>query len=99
MGAEGAARVTRQRGGRPRASACGGIPWCEQSKLRTQTAHLCAFAHIRSGTSLVVQWLRLRAPSAGGLGSIPRQGTRFRMVQLKTPCAAPETQHIQINKC
>ena len=28
------------------------------------------------GTSLVVQWLRLRAPNAGGLGSIPGQGSR-----------------------
>ena len=32
-------------------------------------------------TSLVVQWLRLRASTAGGLGSIPGQGT-------KTPHAA-----------
>ena len=38
-------------------------------------------------TSLVVQWLRLRAPSAGGLGSIPAQGTRFHMLQLRS-CAA-----------
>ena len=28
------------------------------------------------GTSLVAQWLRLRAPNAGGPGSIPGQGTR-----------------------
>ena len=26
--------------------------------------------------SLVVQWLRLGSPNAGGLGSIPGQGTR-----------------------
>ncbi|TEA33565.1 hypothetical protein DBR06_SOUSAS3910125, partial [Sousa chinensis] len=26
--------------------------------------------------SLVVQWLRFRAPNAGGPGSIPGQGTR-----------------------
>ena len=31
------------------------------------------------GTSLVVQWLRLCALNAGGLGSIPGQGTRSRM--------------------
>ena len=31
---------------------------------------------IRSGTSLMVQWLRLCAPNAGGLGLIPGQGTR-----------------------
>ncbi|TEA16682.1 hypothetical protein DBR06_SOUSAS20610074, partial [Sousa chinensis] len=29
--------------------------------------------------SLVVQWVRLRAPNAGGLGLIPGQGTRSRM--------------------
>ena len=31
----------------------------------------------RTGTSLVVQWLRLCAPNAGGMGSIPGQGTRI----------------------
>ncbi|TEA33386.1 hypothetical protein DBR06_SOUSAS8010267, partial [Sousa chinensis] len=29
--------------------------------------------------SLVVQWVRLRAPSAGVLGSIPGRGTRSHM--------------------
>ncbi|TEA24199.1 hypothetical protein DBR06_SOUSAS17310001, partial [Sousa chinensis] len=46
--------------------------------------------------SLVVQWLRLHTPNAGGPGSIPGQGTRShmpqrqqrsRMVQLKIPRA------------
>ena len=37
------------------------------------------------GTSLVVQPLRLRAPTAGSQGSIPGQGTRSRMPQLKIP--------------
>ena len=31
------------------------------------------------GTSLVAQWLRLRTLNAGGLGSIPGQGTRSHM--------------------
>ena len=31
------------------------------------------------GTSLVVQWVRLCVPNAGGPGSIPGQGTRSRM--------------------
>ena len=35
------------------------------------------------GPSLVVQWLRLLAPSAGCSGSIPGQGTRFHMPQLR----------------
>ena len=29
------------------------------------------------GTSLVVQWLRVQAPNAGGIGLIPCQGTRI----------------------
>ena len=37
-----------------------------------------------TGTSLVVQWLRLCAPNAGGVGLIPGLGTRFHMPQLKT---------------
>ena len=47
------------------------------------------------GTSLVVQWLELCAPSAGGLGLILNQGTgshtsqlRVWMTQLKDPRAA-----------
>ena len=31
------------------------------------------------GTSLVVQWLRLRTLNSGSLGSIPGQGTRSYM--------------------
>ena len=42
-----------------------------------------------AGTSLVVQWLRLRTPNSGGPGSIPGQGTRSCMPQL-SPHAAIE---------
>ena len=35
------------------------------------------------GNSLVVQWLRLCTPDSGGLGSIPGQGTRSHMPQLR----------------
>ena len=35
------------------------------------------------GNSLVVQWLRLCTPDTGGLGSIPGQGTRSHMPQLR----------------
>ena len=42
----------------------------------------------KKGTSLVVQWLRLHAPTAGGPGSIPDQGTRSRTPQLKIPHTA-----------
>ncbi|TEA35790.1 hypothetical protein DBR06_SOUSAS1110153, partial [Sousa chinensis] len=37
-----------------------------------------------TGASLVVQWLRLHAPNAGGPGSIPGQGTRSCMPQLRS---------------
>ena len=41
----------------------------------------------KSGTSLVVQWLRLYAPNAGGMGLIPGQRTRADILQLR-PSAA-----------
>ena len=66
----------------------------------------CEIKSPRGGTSLVVQWLRFRAPNAGALGSIPGQGTttRSHMLQLrvgmpkqKIPHAASKTQLSQIN--
>ena len=39
------------------------------------------------GTSLVVQWLRLCTPNAGGLGLIHGQGTRFHIPQLRLEAA------------
>ena len=55
---------------------------------------------LRKGTSLMAQWLKLHAPSGGGPGLIPGQGTKSHMQQqrskilhtsIKTPCS-------QINK-
>ena len=67
------------------------------------TAGLLNYKQKHGRTSLVVQWLRLHAPNAGGSGSIPSQGTRshvlqqsVHMLQLKIPHA--ETQNSQINK-
>ena len=46
------------------------------------------------GTSLVVQGLRLHAPNVGGPDSIPGQGNRSHMPQLKKiPHAATKIQH------
>ena len=43
------------------------------------------------GTSLVVQWVRLHAPNAGGPGLIPGQGTRSHMhAATKSSHAATE---------
>ena len=39
------------------------------------------------GTSLVVQWLRLCTPNAGGLGSIPGQRTKIPHAATKTWCS------------
>ena len=47
---------------------------------------------ITEETSLVVQWLRLCAPNAGGPGSIPGQGTRSHMH------AASKSSHATTNK-
>ena len=57
------------------------------------------------GTSLVVPWLRFHAPNAEGPGSIPGQGTRSHMPQirvfllyLKIPNVATKTQYSQNKK-
>ena len=39
------------------------------------------------GTSLVAQWLRLCAPKVGAPGSIPGQGTRSHMLQVRSGAA------------
>ena len=55
--------------------------------------------NMSTGTSLVVQWLKLYAASAGGLGSIPGQETISRMpTKDPTRCAVAKTWHSQINK-
>ena len=55
--------------------------------------HLFFYAFIQQifGTSLVVEWLRLHAPSARGLGLIPDQETRSCLPQLKIPHTATKT--------
>ena len=50
------------------------------------------------GTSLVIQWLKLHAPKAGGLGSIPGQETRSHMPQLRPSTAKSINQLKYINK-
>ena len=47
------------------------------------------FKNTTSGTTLVVQWVRLHAPNAGDLGLIPGRGTRSHMhAASKSPHAA-----------
>ena len=50
------------------------------------------------GTILVVQWLRFCTPSAGDPGSIPNQGIRSHMLQLKILHATRKTGSSQINR-
>ena len=50
------------------------------------------------GTSVVVQWLRVWAPNAGGPGSILGQGTRSHMPQLNVPSASAKTWYSQMNR-
>ena len=50
---------------------------------------------IEEGTSLVVQWLRLCSPKAGGLGSVPGWGTRFHLPQLRVCLKQLKTPHTE----
>ena len=57
-------------------------------------------SRITTGTSLVVQWLRLHAPNAGGLDSIPGQGTRSHMhAATKSLHAATKSSHAAMKPC
>ena len=58
---------------------------------------MCGRTEADVRTSLV-QWLRLRTPNAGGPGSVPGQGTRSHMPQLKISCATTKTWCILIKK-
>ena len=49
----------------------GGLPWLPKTQSHGQLPK-----RVEAGTSLVVQWVRLHAPSAGGPGLIPGRGTR-----------------------
>ena len=54
--------------------------------LGEQQTSTCSFLSRYSvtETSLGVQWLRVHTPNTGGLGSIPGQGTRYHMLQLRS---------------
>ena len=60
---------------------------CLDQSLISHCQYLFLCLSIPIGTSLVIQWLRLCAPNGRGLGSIPGQGTRSHMLQLR-PSAA-----------
>ena len=51
------------------------------------------------GTSLVVQCLRLHAPNARGPGSIPGEGTRSHMLQLRPSTAENKQANKKTKQC
>ena len=61
------------------------------TKVKSQNPYCIPLVRSKSRDFLVVQWLRLHAPSAGGLGSIHGRGTRSHMPQLRvqTPKLRP----------
>ena len=61
------------------------IPHCILQSLEQGPGAKQRFGLGWGGASLVIQWLRLPAPNAGDPGSIPCQGTRSHMLQLKNP--------------
>ena len=65
---------------------------------RLATSALEANIDEKVGTSLVVQWLRLHAPNAGGPGSIPGQAARSFMLQLKIMHATAKTEDLTCRK-
>ena len=48
---------------------------------------------------VVVQWLRLCAPNAGGLGSIPGQGNRSCMLQVRPAAVKLKKKKKEIRWC
>ena len=92
-GGETAGFWFRQQGGPRETKRVGaGSTFCSHHHPPPHTeSHLRSPARVRArlvptpsqgGPSLVVQWLGLHTPNAGGLGSIPGQGTRPHMPQL-----------------
>ena len=59
-----------------RATVCGVANSQTQLKRLSIHTHILQLKEQKRGDSLVVQWLRLCAPSAGGPGLIPGQGAR-----------------------
>ena len=49
--------------------------------------------NINTGTSLVLQWLRLCMPNVGGVGFLPGWGTRSYMPHLSTHGTSREPTH------
>ena len=67
----------------------------EKNRNTDKYCHILISIHRHLWTSLVVQWVRLHAPNAEGLGSIPGQGTRTPMhAATKSPHAKIKRYHM-----
>ena len=55
------------------------------------------FKKLVIGTSMVAQWLRLCVANAGGLGSIPDQGTRPHVLQVRVLMPQLKIPHVEMN--
>ena len=68
-----------------------------KERERDRRRRISYFSSIQNtlGASLVVQWLRLCAASAGGPGSIPGPGTRCHMQQLRVCMPQLKKAHMQ----
>ena len=62
-------------------NSCKSISQTLEIYLHLRPHHITIINTIHVGTSLAVLWLRCYSPNAGGLGSIPGQGTRSHMLQ------------------
>ena len=65
--------------------------WGQKAGEKNMMADASGLYKVWEWTSLGAQWLRLCAPSAGDAGSIPGQGTRARIWQLKKLSATTKT--------
>ena len=68
---------------------------CEESRNGSRERFIGLFREDSTGTSVMVQWLRCRVPTAGGVGSIPGQGSyvlcgqTFKKLKTKTTGKTP----------
>ena len=67
-----------------------------QSGVYSRNPRLVQYLKVIQGTSLVVQWLRL-CSNAGGLGSIPSQGTRSHVLQPRIHMPQLKISHATTN--
>ena len=67
-----------------------------QSGVYSRNPRLVQYLKVIQGTSLVVQWLRL-CSNAGGLGSIPCQGTRSHVLQPRIHMPQLKISHAATN--